>query len=211
VSSKSRKHHLLKTFYTGLNGWRDLQEPDGTVVWTFKNPSRHRLDASPVGKYTGLMNDTAFDADDVYVATMHRADAPIGRTARFHMRTLFDDLPCCHRSWANRGKRFFLHGCERTFEIEFACAETEPDSGLVLETGSVKEVRSALRYQFDHTTLIADDDPQRDLFELLAERGVVDLRIMDNTSMEGSTGLGVRHHRTHRHARDRRLRVGCPG
>jgi 6-pyruvoyltetrahydropterin/6-carboxytetrahydropterin synthase len=57
---------------------------------------------------------------------------------------------------------------------------------LVLETGSVKEVRSALRHQFDHTTLIADDDPQRDLFELLAERGVVDLRIMDNTSMEGS-------------------------
>ena len=50
----------------------------------------------------------------------------------------------------------------------------------------LNEVRWALRYQFDHTTLIAADDPQRDLFELLAERGVVDLRVMDNTSMEGS-------------------------
>jgi 6-pyruvoyltetrahydropterin/6-carboxytetrahydropterin synthase len=131
------------------------------------------------------MSHTALD-DGVYVATIHRADAPSGRTARFHMRKLFDDLPCCHRSWANQDKRFFLHGCERTFEIEFGCAEIEPGTGLVVDTGTLNEVRSALRYQFDHTTLIADDDPQRDLFELLAERGVVDLRIMDSTGMEGS-------------------------
>jgi len=131
------------------------------------------------------MSDTVFD-DDVYVATVHRADPPSGRTARFHMRKVFDQLPCCHRSRANPGKRFFLHGCERTFEVEFACAETEPGTGLVVDTGALDEIRAALRYQFDHTTLIADDDPQRDLFELLAERGVIDLRNMDNTGLEGS-------------------------
>jgi 6-pyruvoyl-tetrahydropterin synthase len=131
------------------------------------------------------MTDTAI-ADGVHVATMHRADAPVGQRARFHMRKLFDNLPCCHRSWANQGKRFFLHGYERTFEVEFACAETEPDTGEVVDSIAVREIRAALRYQFDHTTLIAVDDPQRDLFELLAERGVIDLRIMDNTGMEGS-------------------------
>jgi hypothetical protein len=132
------------------------------------------------------MTNAAFDTDDVYVTTIHRADAPSGRTARFHMRKIFDGLPCCHRSWANPGKRFFLHGCERTFDVEFACAETEPGTGVVVDGGAVGEIRTALRYQFDHTTLIAGDDPQRDLFELLAERGVVDLRIMENTGMEGS-------------------------
>ncbi|HTY31499.1 6-carboxytetrahydropterin synthase [Mycobacterium sp.] len=131
------------------------------------------------------MTDTAFD-DGVWVATMHRADTPNGRAARFHTRKLFGELPCCHRSWANRGKRFFLHGYERAFEVEFACAEAEPGTGLVVDGGAVSEVRSALRYQFDHTTLIAEDDPQRDLFELLAERGVVALRIMANTGIEGS-------------------------
>ena len=131
------------------------------------------------------MTDTAI-ADGVHVATMHRADAPVGQRARFHMRKLFDNLPCCHRSWANQGKRFFLHGYERTFEVEFAFAETEPDTGEVVDSSAVREIRAALRYQFDHTTLIAVDDPQRDLFELLAERGVIDLRIMDNTGMEGS-------------------------
>ena len=29
-----RKHHLLKTFYSGDGGWRDRQLPDGTVMWT---------------------------------------------------------------------------------------------------------------------------------------------------------------------------------
>lgn len=29
-----RKHHLLKTFWTGKGGWRDEQSPDGTIVWT---------------------------------------------------------------------------------------------------------------------------------------------------------------------------------
>jgi hypothetical protein len=29
-----RKHHLLKTFWTGVDGWADQQLPDGTVIWT---------------------------------------------------------------------------------------------------------------------------------------------------------------------------------
>lgn len=29
-----RKHHLLKTFWVGEDGWSDIQQPDGTIVWT---------------------------------------------------------------------------------------------------------------------------------------------------------------------------------
>ena len=29
-----RKHHLLKTFWTGINGWHDEQWSDGTILWT---------------------------------------------------------------------------------------------------------------------------------------------------------------------------------
>jgi 6-pyruvoyltetrahydropterin/6-carboxytetrahydropterin synthase len=131
------------------------------------------------------MSDTAL-ADVVHIATLHRDDAPLGRTARFHIRKSFDNLPCCRRSWANHGKRVFLHGYERAFEIEFACAETEPGTGAVLDAKTLTQVWAALRNQFDHTTLIAVNDPQRALFEMLADRGVIDLRLMDSTGMEGS-------------------------
>jgi hypothetical protein len=40
-----RKHHLLKTFWAGPNGWRDLQHPDGTITWTA--PSGHTYTTRP--------------------------------------------------------------------------------------------------------------------------------------------------------------------
>jgi Domain of unknown function (DUF222) len=42
-----RIHHLLKTFYSGPNGWQDRQEPDGTVIWT--SPTGHTYTTKPVG------------------------------------------------------------------------------------------------------------------------------------------------------------------
>lgn len=43
-----RLHHLLKTFWTGDNGWRDKQLPDGTVIWT--SPSGHTYRTMPGSK-----------------------------------------------------------------------------------------------------------------------------------------------------------------
>lgn len=40
-----RKHHLLKTFWSGLGGWRDEQLPDATVIWT--SPSGHTYRTQP--------------------------------------------------------------------------------------------------------------------------------------------------------------------
>jgi hypothetical protein len=34
LKSLCRKHHLIKTFYTGVSGWADVQLPDGTLIWT---------------------------------------------------------------------------------------------------------------------------------------------------------------------------------
>ena len=34
LNCKCRRHHLMKTFWTGIGGWIDEQLPDGTVVWT---------------------------------------------------------------------------------------------------------------------------------------------------------------------------------
>jgi Domain of unknown function (DUF222) len=42
-----RIHHLLKTFYSGPNGWQDRQEPDGTIIWT--SPTGHTYTTKPGG------------------------------------------------------------------------------------------------------------------------------------------------------------------
>lgn len=104
----------------------------------------------------------------------------------FSVTKLFDDLPCAHRSWAHSGKCSFLHGYERSFEIEFGCGEVEPATGFVIDFSDLKGVRALLQDQFDHTTLVAADDPHRESFEELGRAGVIDLRIMDHTGMEGA-------------------------
>jgi hypothetical protein len=42
-----RIHHLLKTFYSGPNGWQDCQEPNGTVIWT--SPTGQTYTTKPLG------------------------------------------------------------------------------------------------------------------------------------------------------------------
>lgn len=47
LSLKCRAHHLLKTFWCGEKGWRDVQFPDGTIVWT--SPSGRTYTTTPGG------------------------------------------------------------------------------------------------------------------------------------------------------------------
>ncbi|BBZ04647.1 hypothetical protein MCHIJ_40840 [Mycolicibacterium chitae] len=42
-----RRHHLLKTFYTGPRWWKDTQRHDGTIVWT--SPTGHTYRTKPHG------------------------------------------------------------------------------------------------------------------------------------------------------------------
>jgi 5-methylcytosine-specific restriction endonuclease McrA len=42
-----RAHHLVKTFWTGANGWRETQFSDGAIVWT--SPSGRTYQTTPGG------------------------------------------------------------------------------------------------------------------------------------------------------------------
>lgn len=42
-----RLHHLVKTFYSGPNGWTESQTTDGTVIFT--SPTGHRYTTEPAG------------------------------------------------------------------------------------------------------------------------------------------------------------------
>lgn len=104
----------------------------------------------------------------------------------FSVRKLFDDMPCVHRSWAHEGKCRFLHGYERSFTVEFVCSRLEEGTGFVVDFGGLKKVRALLEDQFDHTMIVAADDPYREIFEDLAAKGLVDLRIMPGAGMEAA-------------------------
>ncbi|OBC02982.1 HNH endonuclease signature motif containing protein [Mycobacterium sp. 852002-40037_SCH5390672] len=67
-----RHHHLLKTFYTGFDGWQDRQRPDGTVVWT--SPTGHTYTTKPGGSlyFPALAMPTGTLASPTFVAPTQR-------------------------------------------------------------------------------------------------------------------------------------------
>ena len=93
-------------------------------------------------------------------------------------------FPCAHRQWKAPSHCRFLHGYDRMVYLTW---EGPRDYlGWVVDFGALKPLRTALEKQFDHTTLIAPDDPHLEDMRFLADAGVIDLRVMDPT-MEGMT------------------------
>ncbi len=71
---------------------------------------------------------------------------------------LFQDFPCTHRAWRYRGNCKYVHGYCRSFKFIFTCEE--PDrNGWVMDFGGLKQIKEFLMYWFDHTFLVAKDDP----------------------------------------------------
>lgn len=93
-------------------------------------------------------------------------------------------LSCCFRQWrATHSHCRFLHGYALGVRIVFA-ASTLDERHWVYNFGGLKWIRNKLVEQFDHTTVIAADDPELALFENLAARNLIQLRIMPAVGCE---------------------------
>jgi len=98
----------------------------------------------------------------------------------------FEGFPCTHRQWRAESHCRFVHGYSRTFYFEFACSAMTTE-GWVMDFGGLKELKTWLEYMFDHTFLIAEDDPEMTAFQDLNKSGTIQLRILPNPGMEGTS------------------------
>jgi 6-pyruvoyltetrahydropterin/6-carboxytetrahydropterin synthase len=97
----------------------------------------------------------------------------------------FVGFPCTHRQWRADSHCKYVHGYSREFYFEFAATELTKE-GWVVDFGGLKEIKSWLEFVFDHTFLMAQDDPELETFKALDARGVLQLRVLPNPGMEGT-------------------------
>jgi 6-pyruvoyltetrahydropterin/6-carboxytetrahydropterin synthase len=97
----------------------------------------------------------------------------------------FTGFPCTHRQWRADSHCRFVHGYSREFYFEFASSSLTPE-GWVVDFGGLKELKAWLDDTFDHTFLVAQDDPQLEAFKTLDKEGVIQLRVLPNPGMEGT-------------------------
>lgn len=105
--------------------------------------------------------------------------------AHFRSTKRFIGFPCTHRQWRAESHCRFVHGYSREFYFEFAASELTKE-GWVVDFGGLKEIKSWLDDVFDHTFLVAQDDPKLPEFQALDKEGVIQLRVLPNPGMEGT-------------------------
>jgi len=104
-----------------------------------------------------------------------------------------EGLSCCFRQWqATHSHCSLLHGYALGFRFVFA-THTLDQHHWCLDFGSLKPVRAWLHEMFDHTVLIARNDPSLAAFEALAAQGLIALRVLDTVGCEAFADLAFRH------------------
>ena len=97
----------------------------------------------------------------------------------FQSTKYFSGYSCCFRQWrATHSHCRFLHGYGLSFRVVF-----QGDLDLrnwVCDFGCFKRngIADRLSFLFDHTTIIAEDDPEISNFYMLEEKGLVQLRVV---------------------------------
>jgi 6-pyruvoyltetrahydropterin/6-carboxytetrahydropterin synthase len=86
-----------------------------------------------------------------------------------------------------------LHGYSRSFYFVFGCDEVDPKTHFVMDFSGLKAVKVWLDDMFDHTCLINADDPELETFRDLDARGIIQLRVLPNVSMEATAKYVAEH------------------
>jgi 6-pyruvoyltetrahydropterin/6-carboxytetrahydropterin synthase len=110
----------------------------------------------------------------------------------FRSTKVFDGYSCVFRQWKADGTHCqFLHGYGVSFKVWF---EGELDGrNWVWDFGGMKRAKGKIDgmnpkawmdHMFDHTTIIAEDDPHLGLFQEMADDGIIQLRVIPAVGAE---------------------------
>lgn len=110
----------------------------------------------------------------------------------FQSTKLFDGYSTVFRQWRAEGTHCrFLHGYGISFRVWF---EGDLDhrnwvwdfGGMKRASGTIdgKNPKEWMDYMFDHTTVVAEDDPYLSYFENMAEDEIIQLRVIPAVGAE---------------------------
>lgn len=98
---------------------------------------------------------------------------------------IFDGYSTAFRQWkAKHSHCQYIHGYALKFKVTFIGNLNELN--WVCDFGSFKRngIKEHMNYMFDHTTIVAEDDPQLAMFKKLSEENLIQLRKLDGVGCE---------------------------
>jgi 6-pyruvoyltetrahydropterin/6-carboxytetrahydropterin synthase len=104
----------------------------------------------------------------------------------FSTKTYGNDrgLSCCFRQWkATHSHCSLLHGYSLGFKLVFECDSLD-ERNWVQDFGGLKELKNWLEATFDHTIVVAKDDPQLSSIKELGKKGLGKVVVLDQVGSE---------------------------
>ena len=112
--------------------------------------------------------------------------------AKFQSTKSFDGFSTCFRQWRADGTHCkYLHGYGVSFKVWF---EGDLDhrnwvwdfGGMKRAKGNIDGInpKAWMDHMFDHTTIIAEDDPELEMFKEMYQKELIQLRIIPATGAE---------------------------
>lgn len=95
-----------------------------------------------------------------------------------------EGLSVAYRQWKAESHCRLIHGYAVSFYFEFE-SPTVDVRNWVVDFGGLHPLKDFLKDQFDHTLLVAQDDPEYDKFMELDEMGLANVREVEKTGCEG--------------------------
>ena len=135
--------------------------------------------SKPHAAADGLMG--AADREPLYYSGSVSVKVAVHRSTKTYDHS--EGLSCCFRQWRAQSHCNLVHGYALAFRFVFATRELD-GCGWCFDFGGLKPVRAWLHEMFDHTMLVAEDDPNLPDFKRLAEKGLVDLRVLPRVGCE---------------------------
>ena len=97
---------------------------------------------------------------------------------------------CAFRQWRADSHCNLIHGYALQFEFTFGGSELD-ERNWIVDFGGPKPLKEWLKHMFDHTYLVAEDDPELSTFQELHDKGLCDLRIVPEASLESSAKMAL--------------------
>ena len=76
-----------------------------------------------------------------------------------------------------------LHGYSLAFTFTFGCDHLD-NKNWAVDFGGLKPLKEWLKHMFDHTYLVAEDDPEMETVELLQQANLIDMRVVPAVGCE---------------------------
>lgn len=92
--------------------------------------------------------------------------------------------PVAYRQWRAESHCNMIHGYALSFHFEFE-SETLDVRNWVMDFGGLRPLKDKLEEWFDHTLLVALDDPERELMLSLGKAGIAKITEVEKTGCEG--------------------------